>query len=135
MKTILQSTIILLIFLGLAIPGRAMEAAKPELLGLMFFSEHCGSCKILDPKVQAAAEEVAAEPVLFTTFDHSDDATMAQAAMLATALGVAEVYDAQNKASGFLLLVDAESKKPVGKITRDMSEAEIETAIREALKN
>jgi len=44
------------------------------------------------------------------------------------------VYVAQSKANGFMLLVDPKSGEVVAKLSRDMSVAEIETAILKAFR-
>lgn len=121
--------------LGLAFlpTAEAEETAKPKVYGLMFHSDHCASCEVLNPKIDGAKANLAGEPVLFVTFDHTDDTTTAQAAMLASALGLADVYGAQEKASGFMLLVDAESGEVRETLVRDMSEEDIETTIRATL--
>jgi len=114
--------------------GNAAEPIAPQVIGLMFHSDHCGSCKVLDPKIKAAQASFAKEPILFLTFDHTDAATQMQAALLADATGMGEVYVAQSKANGFMLLVDPKSGEVVAKLSRDMSVAEIETAILKAFR-
>ena len=128
-RVLLALTLVALLAPRLA---NASVPMAPQVVGLMFHSDHCGSCKILDPKVKAAQASFAKEPILFLTFDHTDAATQTQAALLADATGMGEIYAAQNKASGFMLLVDPNSREVMAKLSRDMSVAEIETAIRNA---
>lgn len=111
----------------------ALEPAQPRVVGLMFFSDTCGSCKILDPKIENVKKDYLSQPILFATLDHSNDGSTNQAALLADSLGLAEVYAAQEKASGFLLLVNPESGEIITKLTRDMSEDEIKAAFDSAL--
>jgi len=119
---------------GLTTAGAAAaDAAEAEVVGLMFYADSCGSCKVLDPKIEAAKPAFKDQPVLFVKFDHSDEATKNQAALLASSLKVDEVYAAQEKASGFMLLLDADTNEVRGKLTREMSESEIEEAIDSAL--
>lgn len=111
----------------------AAEPAEPEVLGVMFYADTCGSCKVLDPKIEAVKSSFLTKPVLFVKLDHSNDGTKNQSALLAGSLGLGEVYKAQEKASGFMLIVNADSKKVLGKLTRDMSEAEIKAELDKAL--
>lgn len=134
MKNLLKSTLAIITLIGTVSLAAAADPVEPKVVGLMFFADTCASCKVLDPKIQAVKGEFVEQPILFATFDHSNDGTKAQSAMLAAALGVGDIYAAQEKASGFLVLVDAKTKQPVGKLTRDMSEEDIKAEINKALK-
>jgi thiol-disulfide isomerase/thioredoxin len=135
MKNLLKTTLAAVTLIGTAGLAAAADPVEPKVVGLMFFADTCASCKVLDPKIQAVKGEFVEQPILFATFDHSNDATKAQSAMLAAALGVGGIYAAQEKASGFLVLVDAKTRQPVGKLTRDMSEDDIKAEINKALKS
>ena len=128
--------------LALAVTGfvgmqtvEAAEAEEPKVIGLMFYSDSCGSCKTLDPKVKTASKDYAEQPILFVTFDHSNDTTKNQSALLASALDMEKVYGAQKKASGFLLLVDPKSGEVISKLTKTMSEDDIKAEFDKALKS
>ncbi len=136
MKTILRSLIVpvaIFAFGGIA-QVQALEPAQPKVVGLMFYSDSCGSCKILDPKIESVKKDFATQPILFATLDHSNDGSKNQAALMAKSLGLGEVYTAQEKASGYMLLVNPRSGEIITKLTRDMSEADIKTAFDNALK-
>lgn len=113
----------------------AITPAEPKVIGLMFFSDTCGSCKVLDPKIEAVKKDYLGKPILFTTLDHSNDGSKNQAALHAYTLGVGKVYEAQEKASGFMLLVKPGSGEVIAKLTRDMSEADIKASLDKALQN
>ncbi len=134
MKDLIRITLIATVALCSAFPLHAAEPVEPKVIGMMFYADSCGSCKVLDPKIETVRAGLGDEPILFAKFDHSNELTTAQAAMLASALGVGEAYSAQEKASGFLLLVDAETKAPITKLTRDMSEEEIKAQIDQAVQ-
>jgi MYXO-CTERM domain-containing protein len=89
MKNLLKTTLVTITLIGITNLATAAEPVEPKVVGLMFFADTCASCKVLDPKIQAVKEEFVEQPILFATFDHSNDATKAQAALLAAALGVA----------------------------------------------
>jgi hypothetical protein len=134
MKNQLKTTLVTITLAAITNLATAAQPVEPKVVGLMFFADTCASCKVLEPKIQAVKGEFVEQPILFATFDHSNDATKLQAAMLAAGLGVGDIYKAQEKASGFLILVDAKTKAPVGKLTRDMSEDDIRKEINKALK-
>ena len=133
MKKRIQSTIALIAAIGLTATTQAADPAEPELIGVMFYADSCGSCKILDPKIKKVQANYLSKPLLFATFDHSNDASKNQAALLAGSLDLGEVYKAQEKASGFMLVIDAETKKVVTKLTKDMTEEQIKEALDQAL--
>jgi len=134
MKNLLKTTLVTITLIGITNLASAAQPVEPKVVGLMFWADTCASCKVLDPKIHAVKGEFVEQPILFATFDHSNDATKLQAAMLATGLGVGDIYKAQERASGFLILVDTKTKQPVGKLTRDMSEEDIRKEINKALK-
>lgn len=132
-KTLL-ALVALFSFVGIS-QVHAMEAAQPKVIGLLFYSDSCGSCKVLDPKIEAVKKDYATKPILFATFDHSNAGSKNQAALLADGLSLGKVYDAQKKASGYMLLIDPKSDEILAKLTRDMSEAEIKAAFDKALQS
>jgi len=113
----------------------AAEVDGPAVIGALFYSDTCGSCKVLDPKITAARETMADSPVLFVTFDHSNEATKNQAILLADRLGLEEIYASQKKASGFLLLIDAKTGEVIETITKSASAADIEASLAKAIQS
>jgi len=137
MIKLLQSILAATTFIGLLglTQAHALETAQPEVVGLMFYSDTCGSCKILDPKIESVKKDYTTKPILFATLDHSNEGSKNQAALLAEALGLNEIYAAQEKASGFMLLINPQSGEVITKLTRDMSEADIKAAFDKALQS
>ncbi len=58
------------------------------------------------------------QSVLFVTLDLTNGTTRVQAEYLAAALGFGDVY-AQNAGTGFILLLDGNSRQQVAKLTAD----------------
>ena len=98
---------------------------KPSKIALVFHADWCGSCKALDPKIKSAHKELEGSDVLFVKLDLTDDATRQQAALLAGALGLGEVYSAQEGKTGIMLVIDGKSGEVVETVTRNHSPAEI----------
>lgn len=109
------------------------QSAKPKVIGVLFYADWCGSCKVLDPKIEAVKTEFAGQPVLFTRMDFTNDFSKEQSDLLAAALGLGSAYSAQARKTGFMLLIDVETKEERGRLTRAQSEAEIKAAIESAL--
>ena len=110
-----------------------MEHAQPEVIGVLFYADWCGSCKTLDPKLEQATAKLVNKPALLTTFDMTNLATQYQAGQLANALGLADLYQEIGLKTGFMILVDPETGRQIDKISRDDTVDEIVSKIEAAL--
>lgn len=104
-----------------------------QVVGVLFYADWCGSCKVLEPKITAVQQEYADQPVLFTRLDLTDDATKAHSARYAEFIGFGDVYEGNQDGTGYMLLVDANGKRVLGRLTKDDSENAIRDAINQAL--
>ncbi len=105
------------------------ESAEAKTYAVLFYADWCGTCKALDPKIEEAREALAEEPVLYVTFDMTDEKTTRHTAMLANALQLDEHFNENAGRTGFLLLIDAESREVVDRITREDSAEDIRNKI------
>ncbi len=114
----------------------AAESDKPEVYGILFYADWCGSCKILDPAIQKARgqSDLDNEPVLFLRLDLTDATRRYQAGLMANALGLGEFFDRNAGATGFLLLVDAESGEIIKRLTKTMDAKSITEEVRSAIE-
>ena len=104
-----------------------VETAKTEknkLLALTFHADYCGACKALNPSVMNLQAKLEGQPVQWVKFDFTSKESKAKSAELASELGVSDHYR-NNQATGFVLLVDADTKKQVGKLTSEQSSDEM----------
>ncbi len=120
--------------LGLAVSAFA-QSAKPKVVGVLFYADWCNSCKALEPKLNTVKKDFAGQPVLFTRVDFTDDFTKEQSDLLASYLGLGATYAEQGQKTGYMLLINAESKQVLGKLTKTQSEAELKAEIEKALKS
>lgn len=120
--------------LGLAASAFA-QSAKPKVVGVLFYADWCNSCKTLEPKLNAIKKDFAGQPVLFTRVDFTDDFTKEQSDLLASYLNLGPTYAEQGRKTGFMLLLNAESKQVIGKLMKTQSEAELKAEIEKALKS
>ncbi len=130
--TLLRYLSVFSLVLGLAAVAHA-EPVKPKVVGVLFYADWCASCKKLDPKIDAVKADFASKPVLFTRVDFTNDYTKQQSDLLAAALNLGPAYAEQGRKTGFMLLLDAETKQPLGRLTSGQSEAELKQAIAAAL--
>ncbi|MEW6213288.1 MAG: thioredoxin family protein [Acidobacteriota bacterium] len=131
---------LMVILFGAAGPLSAQDQQKdqkieqPGLLAVLFYADWCNSCKILEPKLNQVKREFQDKSVLFTRFDLTDDFTKDQSAHFAALIGLENFYRESEGKTGFMLLIDGQSKKLLGKITKEKSPDEIRTMLTHALK-
>ena len=119
-----------------AITAQAAEnkaQAKAQAVGLVFHADWCGSCKVMDPNIKEAREALGDAPVLFVVLDHTNDATRAQAKMMAEALGYGEIYQERGGRTGAMLLVNTESGKVIETVTRTDTPESIKAKVKAAM--
>jgi len=108
------------------------DEGKPAAVGLIFHADWCGSCKVMDPKIEEARTELGDAPVLFVVLDHTDEATTRQAAMLAEALGYGEIFRERDGKTGAMLLINTASGEVVETVTREDSAESIQAKVQSA---
>ena len=108
------------LFFALLLPVATVEAApaQPEILAVKFHADWCGSCKRMGPVFDDLRNKYDGQPVLFVELDLTNGTTRSQAELLASALGFGEVY-AKNQGTGFILLLDGDSRQQLTKLTAD----------------
>lgn len=112
------------------------EDNTPLLYAVTFYADWCGSCKILDPEVDKARADgnLDSQDVLFVKLDLTNDTTKHQAALMADALDIEDFYKKNGGKTGFVVLFDAETDKEVGRLTKDMTAAEIVQTVEQKIK-
>ena len=108
------------------------HAENPEIIAATFSSAWCSACKVLEPRLKAVIPDFADEPVKFVRLDF----TLGQrgaVAEKAEAEGLAHIYPDYKGATGFTLLVDAETGEIVDSLTIKHSEAAMRAAIAQAV--
>lgn len=110
------------------------EQDMPEVIGVFFYADWCGSCKVLDPKLETVQEELGQKPVVFQRFDMTDETTTYRSKLLANLLGLGEVFEQNAGKTGFMLLIDPDTKEVIGRLTKDQSEEQLATEIGRAIE-
>ncbi|MGF1531843.1 MAG: thioredoxin domain-containing protein [Puniceicoccaceae bacterium] len=111
-------------------PGH--QAAKADRLAVLFHADWCGSCKTLDPLLKAARSQLPDDTgILFVAFDLTNQGSTNQAAMLAEVLSITPIYSEFGPKTGFVLIIDAESKEVLQTITKSETEESILAAFRQ----
>ncbi len=125
--------------LTLAIPLASNTApgvgVKPMIYAVMMHADWCGTCKALGPKITQAREKdkLDSKNLLFVKLDLTDETTTHQAAMMAAALGISELYESNAGKTGFMLLINAETGEKIARITNNLDAKSISEHITEAI--
>lgn len=132
---------IITIAFGIFAAGAALHAkeevgeVKAEAYAVLFYADWCGSCKAMDPKLKEARASLVDEPILFVTFDMTNEETKKQSAMLASAIDLEEHFGKNDGKTGFLLVIDPEGNEVVETITKEDSAEAIRSKLTQATKS
>jgi len=116
-------------------PATNAEAAyhgKPEVVAATFASAWCSSCKILKPKLAKVIPGFKDQPVTFIEFDFTfgpNDNIRAEA----EDFGIEDLYDRNEGATGFTVLVDYDTGKILDTLTINFSVDAMRSAISRAV--
>lgn len=96
------------------------SAETPDLLVIKMHHDQCNTCIKLEPRFQSLKKSFANKSVLFATIDQTNSETKNQSSLLAGALGLGDTLKSY-QGIGYLLVIDAESKSVLAKLTDDDS--------------
>ncbi|MEL6360582.1 MAG: hypothetical protein AAFR21_05810 [Pseudomonadota bacterium] len=118
-----------------AMKDKAMAEIKaPRVTAVMVYADWCSSCKILDPNVTKAKEAGAFEGIDYVVLDYTsrDQEAFFGAADEAGVGPAVRAHLADEIKTGWLLLVDNDDARVVGKAVKSMSPEEIAGAVKSA---
>ena len=126
---------ILIVFTSLSSQASKANLEDPEIYSILFYADWCGSCKVLDPAIVKARgkSDLDNESVLFVRLDLSDATKRHQSSLIAHALGLGKFYKDNGGATGFMLLVDAETKEVISTVTKKSDAKAITSQIKSAI--
>lgn len=111
-------------------PGKV---ASPHVAVLDFHADWCGKCKQLGPSLKKAEKNLGDEPALFVKLDLTDGRTKKQSEYLMSELGMGDIWTKHGKATGFALVIDAETDRVLSRIEFNSSADEIGSQITGAM--
>ena len=108
-----------------SIASPTITAQEQPVIAAMFYSNWCGACQILDPRIEAVKPAFAGHNVDFVKFDFSYALVRGKAIKaLAEEKGIANIYAKNKGRTGFMLLIDPVTQTVMDIVTiRDSKEA------------
>jgi len=106
-----------------------------QVKAVLIYADWCGSCKILDPKLESIKSGAPIGGLEYVTLDYTakdKDAFFAAASAAGVEAPVREFFGDSIK-TGLLLLIDSDDQTVIEKVTKSYSEAEIVTALKNAV--
>lgn len=111
------------------------DTHEPEVMGVLFYADWCGSCQILDPVIAKARGKANLdnESILFVTLDLTNETTRHQSAFMAHTLGISDFYEDNDGGTGFMALIDADNGKVISRLNKTMDAATMANHINMAI--
>lgn len=106
-----------------------------EVIGVFMHADWCMGCKKLKPKLKAVKPKFKDKPILFTGFEKTNAFTKQQSQMLASQLGLNQLFNKHKGRTGYMVLVDAQTKKELDILKYDMSTQELKRTILSAFNS
>jgi len=121
-----------------AVPAAAQRsasdgAAGPEVIAIKFHADWCGYCKQMGPVFEELQAKYDQESALYVVFDQTRDFERRQSEYLASAMGLDRVWAEHGGKTGFVLLIDAETRQVIDKLTHQQGLKDMGGALQRAV--
>ncbi|WOO39604.1 thioredoxin domain-containing protein [Rubellicoccus peritrichatus] len=110
----------------------ATEKKEPKAYVVKVHADWCGTCRALEPRIEALKQEFKGKDVEFVTFDLTNDKTKAASKKLADSKGLTNVYKNNGK-TGVVLVFPAKDQGQTQKLFKKNSEQNFRDAINKTL--
>ncbi len=108
--------------------AQTAQLVESELMIVKFHADWCGSCKAMGPVMEDLTNKLDGKPVLFVSLDFTNNLTRHQANLMANGLGIGEIVK-NNNGTGFLLVVDSNTKEVKARLTKSQTVSEMSATI------
>lgn len=116
-------------------PGADAVKQPARIIAIKFHADWCGYCKAMGPVFEELQARYDQEPVLYVVFDQTREFGRRQSAYMATALGLEEIWTEHGGKTGFVLLIDARTKRVVRRLSHEENLKEMGAAVRGAVRS
>ncbi len=134
MKYFKNTLFILVLFSSSLLFSQKDKVNSPDLLVVKFHADWCGSCIAMGPTFEDVQTKFDNENISFVKLDFTDSITTSQANKTGDSLGIQPILLENNRKTGFVLIIDNESKKVLYKLTKNDNVDVMESKIREFIE-
>jgi len=110
------------------------EGERPSVIAVKFHAEWCGKCKAMGPVFKELQAKYDQLPVLYEVFDHTREFDRRQSAYLAHAMDLDGLWDEHGGSTGFVLLIDAQNREVIKRLSHEDGLAEMGAALQKAVR-
>jgi len=103
-----------------------------KLLLVKYHADWCGSCKEIEPKITKLNSRLKGKPIKYIALDLTNKASTKNAKTLASNYGISDLI-AEKQKTGYVAIIDANSKKILGKLYKTQSVEEMQQQINKLL--
>lgn len=115
---------------------QSASVTGPKVIAVKFHADWCGSCKAMGPVFEEMQDKYDQQPVLYVRLDLTREAGRRQAQYMVHALGMGDnIWSEYGRKTGFILLVNAETREVIKKLTPDQNLKAMGASLQEAVKN
>jgi len=110
------------------------KLASPDLLVVKFHADWCGSCIAMGPSFEEVQKRFKNENISFIKLDFTDSNTTNKASEVGKISGIESILIDNHRKTGFVLIIDNQSKKVLYKLTKNDNVDVMEKKIREFIE-
>ncbi len=103
----------------------SVNNSSNDILLVKYHADWCGSCKTLAPILTELNAKLSGKNVKYVELDFTDEMTTSAAKAEATKLGIASFLTEGKQKTGYVAIIDANSKKEMGRLTKTQSVSEM----------
>jgi len=106
-----------------------------KVIAVKFHADWCGYCKAMGPVFEELQAKHDQEPVLYIEFDQTREFGKRQSAYMADAMGLDEVWAEHGGKTGFVLLIDATTKRVMQRLSHEQNLKQMGAALSDAVRS
>lgn len=111
------------------------QTPQAKVIAVKFHADWCGYCKAMGPVFEELQAKYDQEPVLYVEFDQTREFGKRQSAYMAQAIGLDTVWAEHGGKTGFVLLIDATTKKVMQRLSHEQGLKQMGAALQDAVAN